>query len=994
MKVWCRKKNSNFVFLIFFILGLLTACSRETEVKPIPASLAQMNSPMFSIGVPQGAASMTAVEQKFPKCKVKYFQSVPDGYLAVKHGKIDAFAFDRHTLQYVAAHNPDLALINEKVADERIVVGSSLKRKDLIEKVNAFIRKYRADGTYQDMYSRWILGKNTNMPPLPEPQNPTITLRIGTNGENEPMNFYSNGELTGFDIEFIKRLALFLNAKVVYQTMEFSALVIATATGKVDLLVADLNATEERRKKILFSDSYLDTEVSMIAQKDRLSLKASSGMQGITDIGKLDTGRVGLMTGSVAEHFMATKYPKAQVSSYDNIADAVTALQGRKLDYVITAHSTAVNFAKNNSDLTILPDQLILEEIAIGVAKGNEHLLKQLNDVLGRFKKNGSLDRLINRWIKTDNSEYKIPPIPRIKKGKILKVGISANREPMNFILNNNYAGVDCELIERIAYELGMRVEFYDMQFSSLIMALQSGKVDVVISNLSSTRERKEKINFTEKYFDNPQVAMIKKAGAVSGITDVSQLAGKKVGIITGSSYDNVLKKQLPKAVPVYFNSVSDQTEAVKAGKLAGFLVDEPMARDIMNHTSGITYIKTMLTSDGYAFAFAKNQAGLQGEINTALKEMIDDGSIKKLQAKWFGKDDAIKVIPEIKTQGGNGIIRLAAYSGTAPFAYVKNGKLVGYDIEIARTIALKLGRTLEAKDMEFSALIPSLLSGKNDMIVGGIVVTEERAKSVLFSIPNYKGGVVVMVAESEAGKIAADNNIWSGLLHSFRRTFIVEDRYKMVLQGFGVTIIISLFSAIFGTVLGFVVCLLRRAKTRWANIPAKVFIRTIQGTPIVVLLMILYYIVFSSNDVNAIIVAVTGFSINFAAYVSEMMRTGIDAVDRGQQEAAYAIGFNRIQVFTKIIFPQAARHVLPVFKGEFISMVKMTSIVGYIAIQDLTKISDIIRSRTYEAFFPLIATALIYFVIAYAMTYLLTMVEIRIDPKQRKRIVKGVVNQ
>jgi polar amino acid transport system substrate-binding protein len=131
----------------------------------------------------------------------------------------------------------------------------------------------------------------------------------------------------------------------------------------------------------------------------------------------------------------------------------------------------------------------------------------------------------------------------------------------------------------------------------------------------------------------------------------------------------------------------------------------------------------------------------------------------------------------------------------------------------------------------------------------------------------------------------------------------------------------------------------------------------------------------------------------NFAAYVSEMMRTGIDAVDRGQHEAAYALGFNRLQVFTKITFPQAARHVLPVFKGEFISMLKMTSIVGYIAIQDLTKMSDIIRSRTYEAFFPLIATALIYFVIAYGMAYLLSLVEISVDPKRRKRIVKGVVN-
>jgi polar amino acid transport system substrate-binding protein len=312
--------------------------------------------------------------------------------------------------------------------------------------------------------------------------------------------------------------------------------------------------------------------------------------------------------------------------------------------------------------------------------------------------------------------------------------------------------------------------------------------------------------------------------------------------------------------------------------------------------------------------------------------------------------------------------------------------------------IAFKLGYGLEIIDTDFAAIIPSLVSGKSDMIACGLTITEERAKSVLFSIPNYKGGIVVLVAAVEAAAAETSEGLggegfWSGLASSFRSTFIVEDRYKLVLQGLWVTMVISILSAIFGTILGFGVCMMRRAPSRWANIPANVFIRSIQGTPIVVLLMILYYIVFGSTDINAILVAVVGFSMNFAAYVSEMMRTGIDAVDRGQHEAAYALGFNRLQVFTKITFPQAARHVLPVFKGEFISMLKMTSIVGYIAIQDLTKMSDIIRSRTYEAFFPLIATALIYFVIAYGMAYLLSLVEISVDPKRRKRIVKGVVN-
>jgi polar amino acid transport system substrate-binding protein len=407
-----------------------------------------------------------------------------------------------------------------------------------------------------------------------------------------------------------------------------------------------------------------------------------------------------------------------------------------------------------------------------------------------------------------------------------------------------------------------------------------------------------------------------------------------------------------------------------------------------------VTSLKKALSSDSYAFVFPKSQVELQKQVNAALKEMQGDGTLKKIDGRWFGKDDSAKNLPDLRLDGKNGVIHLATNSNLAPFAYVKHGKIVGYDIEIAMIIASKLGRTLEIADMDVAAVIPSLMSGKSDMAVGGFTITKERARSVLFSHPNYTGGIVVMVAAgADVRDSAGGKSIWSGLVQSFQRTFVVEDRYKLVLRGLWVTIVISILSAVLGTVLGFVVCMMRRAKTRWANIPARVFIRAIQGTPIVVLLMILYYIVFGSIDINAIAVAIVGFSINFAAYVSEMMRTGIDAVDKGQHEAAFATGFNKLQVFTRITFPQAARHVLPVFKGEFISMLKMTSVVGYIAIQDLTKISDIIRSRTYEAFFPLIATALIYFTIAYVMAFLLSRVEKQIDPKWRKRVVKGVVS-
>jgi polar amino acid transport system substrate-binding protein len=206
-----------------------------------------------------------------------------------------------------------------------------------------------------------------------------------------------------------------------------------------------------------------------------------------------------------------------------------------------------------------------------------------------------------------------------------------------------------------------------------------------------------------------------------------------------------------------------------------------------------------------------------------------------------------------------------------------------------------------------------------------------------------------------------------------------------LVVSGIGVTVFISVFAAILGSLLGFGICMLRRSGNSLANGIALTFIRVMQGTPMVVFLMILFYIVFAKTGLDGVWIAIIGFGLNFAAYVSEMMRTGIESVDKGQMEAALALGYRKAHAFFKIVFPQAARHFLPVYQGEFISLVKMTSVVGYIAIQDLTKASDIIRSRTYEAFFPLISTAIIYFLITWILTRILVAVQDRLNPKKRR---------
>jgi polar amino acid transport system substrate-binding protein len=322
------------------------------------------------------------------------------------------------------------------------------------------------------------------------------------------------------------------------------------------------------------------------------------------------------------------------------------------------------------------------------------------------------------------------------------------------------------------------------------------------------------------------------------------------------------------------------------------------------------------------------------------------------------------------------------------------NGKreVVGYEKDIINRIAAELDMELEFTDIAPGARMETIASGKADISGGSISITPERKEKVDFLPAHYKGGVAILVRhtiEKETVKQPLSIKVkefLGNLKNSFDRTFIRESRWRLVLDGLMITVIITILSAVLGTILAFPLWLLRSAKKKFAQVLGKTYIYVMQGTPILVLLMVLYYLVFASVDINAIIVAIIGFALNFAAYACEMLRTGIDSIPKGQHEAALALGFNRFQTFIKVILPQALRQILPVYRGEFINMLKTTSIVGYIAIQDLTKASDIIRSRTYEAFFPLIATAVIYFITAWFLAGFLVWLDNRLNPDKRRR--------
>ena len=236
--------------------------------------------------------------------------------------------------------------------------------------------------------------------------------------------------------------------------------------------------------------------------------------------------------------------------------------------------------------------------------------------------------------------------------------------------------------------------------------------------------------------------------------------------------------------------------------------------------------------------------------------------------------------------------------------------------------------------------------------------------------------------------------DFFSGLAQSFESTFITDDRWLQLLKGLGVTIEITLVAAIIGLIIGFLLAIVRstydmqlRGKKcvkfsdyvlKFLNVICNVYITIIRGTPVVIQLMIMYFIVFASSR-NGIFAAFLSFGMNSGAYVAEIVRSGIMSIDKGQFEASRSLGFNYTKTMTIIILPQAFKNILPALGNEFIVLVKETSVAGYVALQDLTYIGNYIRSRTYEAFFPLITIALIYLIIVLILQFFLKKLERRL---------------
>lgn len=446
-------------------------------------------------------------------------------------------------------------------------------------------------------------------------------------------------------------------------------------------------------------------------------------------------------------------------------------------------------------------------------------------------------------------------------------------------------------------------------------------------------------------------------------IKTVDDLKGAKIGVqlgTTGDIYSSDYEGDKEGTTVERYNKMADAVQALKQNKIDCVIIDEQPALTVAKDNSDLKILEEEFVSEEYAICIAKGNDELTDKINSALEELKSDGTIKSIISNYIGEEKGKHPYktPEGTKYSGKKLV--AATNATfPPYEYYENEKVTGIDIDIITAIGDRLGMKVEIADMEFDAIINSVSSGKADVGIAGLTVTKDRLKSINFSNSYAKSKQVIIVKAGKEG-----NKI--GIVEKFKKNFIKDNRWKYITKGLKNTLIIAIFSAILGIILGFLVAFVRvthdrTGKIKLLNRVCKLYLTVVRGTPMMIQLLIMYYVIFKSVNVDKVLVAVLAFAVNSGAYVAEILRSGIMSVDNGQFEAGRSLGLTYKVTMMSIILPQAVKNVLPALCNEFITLLKETSICGYIGLNDLTRGGDIIRSNTFDAFMPLILVAIIY---------------------------------
>ncbi|MEZ1985754.1 ABC transporter permease subunit [Staphylococcus aureus] len=447
----------------------------------------------------------------------------------------------------------------------------------------------------------------------------------------------------------------------------------------------------------------------------------------------------------------------------------------------------------------------------------------------------------------------------KIKERGELRVGLSADYAPMEFEHTVNgkteYAGVDIDLAKKIAKDNNLKLKIVNMSFDSLLGALKTGKIDIIISGMTSTPERKKQVDFSDSYMMTKNIMLVKK-DKVNDYKDIKDFNNKKVGEQKGTEQEKIAQTEIENASITSLSRLPDVILALKSGKVEGVVVEKPVAEAYLkqNPKLGISNVKFNEEEKDTVIAVPKDSPKLLSQINKTIKEVKDKGLIDK---------------------------------------YMTNAA-----------------------------------NAMNDD---------------------------------------------SGFISKYGSFF---------LKGIKITILISLIGVALGSILGAFVALMKLSKIKIISWIASIYIEILRGTPMLVQVFIVFFGITAALglDISALVCGTIALVINSSAYIAEIIRAGINAVDKGQMEAARSLGLNYRQTMKSVIMPQAIKNILPALGNEFVTLIKESSIVSTIGVGEIMFNAQVVQGISFDPFTPLLVAAALYFVLTFVLTRIMNMIEGRLN--------------
>lgn len=447
----------------------------------------------------------------------------------------------------------------------------------------------------------------------------------------------------------------------------------------------------------------------------------------------------------------------------------------------------------------------------------------------------------------------------KIKERGELRVGLSADYAPMEFEHTVNgkteYAGVDIDLAKKIAKDNNLKLKIVNMSFDSLLGALKTGKIDIIISGMTSTPERKKQVDFSDSYMMTKNIMLVKK-DKVNEYKDIKDFNNKKVGAQKGTEQEKIAQTEIENASITSLSRLPDVILALKSGKVEGAVVEKPVAEAYLkqNPKLGISNVKFNEEEKDTVIAVPKDSPKLLSQINKTIKEVKDKGLIDK---------------------------------------YMTNAA-----------------------------------NAMNDD---------------------------------------------SGFISKYGSFF---------LKGIKITILISLIGVALGSILGAFVALMKLSKIKIISWIASIYIEILRGTPMLVQVFIVFFGITAALglDISALVCGTIALVINSSAYIAEIIRAGINAVDKGQMEDARSLGLNYRQTMKSVIMPQAIKNILPALGNEFVTLIKESSIVSTIGVGEIMFNAQVVQGISFDPFTPLLVAAALYFVLTFVLTRIMNMIEGRLN--------------